>query len=89
MDQWEVKWGRVSILPEDFRPVEMEKRPEPPYELILWHQCEKFKQLLITGGILDQPYWTWTLVNVCGAAISEYEYKKDKLNEINERLKNG
>lgn len=87
MDKWEVKWGSWSVLPDDAKPRDMEKRPEPPYELVLWHQCKEFGQLLVSGGVLEQPFWTWTLMNACGAAVSEYEYKQNKVKEINERLK--
>ena len=62
-------------------------RPDCPYELNLWYQCENYKTLLYDGGILEQPYITWTLVQACGAAVSEYNYVIAKREEINAKMR--
>ena len=37
-----------------------------PEELLLFLQCEKYHSLLTEGGILDQPYWLWHMVDFAG-----------------------
>jgi hypothetical protein len=86
-EEWEVKWGNLLLLDEASRPAEMPPMPLAPYELNLWYQCDKYQSLLCDGGILDQPYITWTLIQVCGSVVSEQEYVEFKRKELNEKLK--
>lgn len=80
---WEAKWGKWLTVSKELRPADMNSKPEPPAPLVLWRQCSDYKTLLVAGGLLDQPYWMWTLVNTCGVAVSNFEYKKEKRDEIN------
>jgi len=37
-----------------------------PEELTLYLQCKEYGTLLVNGGLLDQPYWLWHLVDYAG-----------------------
>lgn len=86
-DKWEAKWGSFLLMSEELRPDNMPPRPDCPYELNLWYQCDNYNALLFQGGVLDQPYITWTLVQACGAVVSEYNYIVNKRNELNSKLR--
>jgi len=47
--------------------------PECPRALQLWFQCEKYHCLLVAGGVLDQPFVLWQMVQVAGAAFEQYQ----------------
>ena len=52
-----------------------------PEELSLYLQCKEYGTLLVNGGLLDQPYWLWHLVDYAGniykALIAEMQEDAD------------
>lgn len=75
--------------PEDARPMNIPSEPEPPWEYTLHQQLQSFNTLLVAGGLLDQPYWLWTLMEVVNATINNLRYKEAKILEVNAGLANG
>lgn len=42
--------------------------PATPSYLRLWMQCHDHNALLVAGGILEQPFLLWLLIQTAGAA---------------------
>lgn len=85
--EYDEKWGKFEAMPVAARPLAMpQNAPEAPTELILYRQCKDFNCLLTEGGILDQPYWLWTLIQAVGAAVGYEEYRDMKIREMNAEL---
>lgn len=52
------KFGRILTKPDP---------PEVPLYLDLWFELQRWPgALLVDGGLLDQPAWTWHMVDLSG-----------------------
>lgn len=54
-----------------------------PYELVLYHECDRFRALPFPGSLLDQPHLLLTCFRIIDDEISHFEAEKRKLEEIN------
>lgn len=87
-EEYDRKWGKYEAFHKDARPLGMpESPPEMPPELMLYKQCKQYNTLLIEGGLLDQPYWLWMLIQTVGTTLSNEEYRKEKILEMNASLR--
>lgn len=62
-----------------------EPKPPPkvvPAPLALWIEIEMFdkQQLLVAGGLMDQPDWVWDLVIIAGTVYRSETVKKVVIN---------
>lgn len=42
--------------------------PRVPAHLALYFELRLWRSLLVPGGLLDQPDWTWDLITLAGQA---------------------
>ena len=58
------EWNRVHRL-AGFKPP---GRPSIalPAEVVLYQEMKHWGVLLVKGGLMDQPSWTWEIVNMAG-----------------------
>lgn len=77
---------KVKQAKEQARPGnEYPKPPVMPEYLALGLEMQRWGVLLVNGGLLDQPAWTWELVDL---ALSVY-YAVQEENRINMQLLTG
>lgn len=56
--QWRDEFGRVGAPPV---------APVPPQPLSVWFELQRWPgHLLVDGGLMDQPAWSWDLVDLAG-----------------------
>jgi hypothetical protein len=50
------------------------KRPgPPPFYLGLYFELQRWPgSLLVEGGLYDQPYWVWDMIDLAGKVYQEY-----------------
>lgn len=76
IQRWET-YGRILTRPEP---------PEVPRYLDLWFELQRWPGvLLVEGGLLDQPAWTWHMVDLAGRIWKDLtDQKRATLGESNE-----
>ena len=56
--QWEEEFGRVGNPPAP---------PIPPKWLSLYFELRRWPgHLLVDGGLMDQPSWSWEMIDLAG-----------------------
>jgi hypothetical protein len=72
--EWRDRFGRVGKPPE---------RPATPQYLSLWFELQRWpNQLLVAGGLFDQPAWTWSMINYAGQEFLEVTEENRRVREI-------
>lgn len=70
LETWE-RFGRLNRRPA---------APAPPHWLALWFELQRWPgHLLVSGGLLDQPSWSWEMIDLAGrlyTAITEENRRK-------------
>ena len=67
------EYGRKLKQWRDFGQVgQVPTFPEVPEYLSLWFELQRWPgNLLVAGGLMDQPHWVWELVNLAGTTYSD------------------
>ena len=67
-------------------------RPEAPNmpQVLQWYiSCKEHHCLLVTGGLLDQPYWLWTQMEVAGDVYERVMEAKRRQHAALQELESG
>ena len=72
--RWRDEFGRIGDPPQP---------PVPPQHLLLWLELQRFPHhLLVAGGLLDQPAWTWDLILLAGAVYEETLEQNERIRRM-------